>query len=88
MLQPEIEPFADAHIAAVETIRNEIAQILGPIHPSQDIVVDREMLKAWDEKLRQSANGFYRFKVCMLDEVKTKEQYRIKLREHRLAAKD
>lgn len=78
MLPHEIEPFADHHIEELDYVKlllDDLDPVIYETHPG---------LKEMRGKITSAQNALHRFKVCMADEVKQKENYRIKARDCRL----
>lgn len=69
MLPSEIEPFAQAHIKALEKIQSEMLQA---IHESTTVPFD--MVVDWEQQLQKTRHALYRFQVCMTDEHNQKER--------------
>lgn len=80
MLPHEIEPFADHHIEELEAVQN----LLIEIRKDDTIDVPDAYIAAALNRLGSAKQAFYRFKVCMADEVKQKEQLRKKALDCRL----
>ena len=78
MLAYEIEPFADHHIA-------ELTKILDTLHPEK---TDHPVIPMTDEEIyiaaRDARQALVRFKVCMADEVRQKQQLQEKDRHCRM----
>lgn len=74
MLPHEIEPFAQAHITAIDKIRDEIIEALAHTHIAQDVLIERSTIEDWADQLRSTSRALYRFQVCMIDEHKMKER--------------
>ena len=73
MLPHEITPYANAHIDAIEKMRDEMLQLMND-QTSGVVEIPLETLSVWRHQLATSTRGFYRFQVCMADEVRMKEQ--------------
>lgn len=80
MLSHEIEPYADEHMKRLRDLKKEIdSYIYNTIQRP-----DPRVLMDWAVAVDTAERGFYRFKVCMVDEVEQKERYRQTLRDHKI----
>lgn len=86
MLPHEIEPFADHHIEALTDVKKLLLDLELDLNDLDQKTLDRFM--AARNKINNAQNAFIRFKVCMADEVKMKERFRIQARDCRLHHKD
>jgi acetolactate synthase small subunit len=83
MLPYEIEPFADHHICALRSVRDDVKSIIKTYQGSStDISV--EDLESDVRQLDDAISAFVRYKVCMADEVKQKHRMSKIVLEHRL----
>jgi len=79
MLPHEVEPFANAHI---ERLGIDIAEMEFYIANPEEI--NSRIIQQWRRDLMDCANGFERFKVCMVDELEQKERALQTLRDHEI----
>jgi hypothetical protein len=79
MLPHEVEPYANAHIDALNRIIE--AMMFYETNPGQ---LAPQVVEKWRQELAVSISGFVRFKVCMVDELEQKERYRQTLRDHKI----
>ncbi len=86
MLPAEIEPFANAHIKALNTIMDEM-EAIGP-SDSPVLEITREQLDEWVRQLNITRRGYDRFKICMVGEVAAKHRYAEQARTCRLEHRD
>lgn len=69
MLPHEVEPFADAHIEALDTIINEMQTCIA--NPEK---LNPEVIPEWRNDLIDCVHGFMQFKASMTYELKEKEK--------------
>lgn len=79
MLPDEIEPFAAAHLAALETLEFQLEEIF-----NDPTLFTHELLGNLQKTAREARRGFLRFQVCMADEVQQKQRLRKKLYDNKL----
>lgn len=72
MLPNENEPFADHHVAALETVIENLDSLLNNLPAG----TSPEQVVADVRKLRDVQNALYRYKICFADEVRQKTLYR------------
>lgn len=75
MLLPEVEPFANYHIEKLKKLRETLLSSPNLHSPDMEEGLD---------DLRNAINALNRFKICMVDEHKMKERYRLTARMCRL----
>ena len=78
MLPGEIEPFADHHIERLDAVK-ELLSALELCFSDRSTI---DQIAAARNDLNNARNGFVRFKVCMVDEVKQKTRYAKYAKEH------
>lgn len=82
MLLPEIQPFADAHVANLKAVKDDLESLTNAPGTTVDITADD--IDAHVKNLQAAIRGFERFAACAIDEWKTKERLETQVRDCRL----